>query len=187
MTPRLTHDVRQRTGETARCLAAMAVLALLTVACGYGIKATTDSGKAVNFSRYDTFFVVRGNSSGDALIDERIASALVLTLASKGWIEVPRGEGEAVVVVHAATNAKHSYESFYANWGGWGLRREGAGTMVAEEYKVGTLVVDIFDATTRQAIWHSVATGAFSEGPRESAKATQAALRKMFSRFPPAL
>jgi hypothetical protein len=184
MTPRLVHDVRQRRAATSRCLAASAVLTLFIASCSYGIKARTDYDRTVNFSRYDTYFVVRGNSSGDPVRDERIASALQLALASMGWAEVPRGEGQAVVIVHAATSAKHSYAAFYENWGGWRLRPERAGTMLAEEYPVGTLVVDIFDATTRQAIWHGVATGAFSERPPGSTKVTDAAFRKMFSRFP---
>jgi hypothetical protein len=35
----------------------------------------------------------------------------------------PAGEGQATVVVHAATKTKHTYETLYDGWGGGGWGR----------------------------------------------------------------
>jgi len=106
-------------------------------------------------------------------------------------MEVPAGEAQAAVVVHAATKTKHTYETLYDGWGGgWGWRRGwgggfGGSTTFVNDYKVGTLVVDIFDARTKQAIWHGTASDALSDNAKSNAQATEQAIDKMFSNFPP--
>jgi hypothetical protein len=166
-----------------------AAVALLTVACGYSIKTTTDYDRSVKFSNYNSFFIISGNPSGNPLMDQRAQTDVERALTSKGWIEVPEGSGQAAVVVHAATKTKHSYETLYDGWGGWGWRRGwrgfgGTSTFVTD-YKVGTLVVDVFDATTKQAIWHGYASDALSDSAKSNADATEQAIDKMFSHFPP--
>jgi hypothetical protein len=110
-------------------------------------------------------------------------------------MEVPEGDGQAAVVVHAATQTKHTYETLYDGWGGWGWRRGwggrfgggfgGGATTFVNDYKVGTLVVDIFDAKTKEAIWHGNASDALSDNAKTNAQATEAAVDKMFRTFPP--
>jgi hypothetical protein len=164
-------------------------VALLTMACGYSIKASTDHDRNVKVSNYSSFFIVKGNSSGNPLVDERIEADVKHALASKRWIEVPEGEGEAAVVIHAATQTKHTYETFYEGWGGWGWRGGwdssfGRATTFVDNYKVGTVVVDVFDANTKQAIWHGFASDALSGNAASKANATARAIDKMFNHFP---
>ena len=166
---------------------AAAVVAVMTVGCGYSIKTSTDYDHTVNFSNYHTFFMLKGNSSGNPLLDQRVTDDVRRALESKGWAEVPEGEGRAAVVVHEATKTKHTYETFYDGWGGWRWRWGGFGdaTTYVENYKVGTVVVDIFDADTKQAMWRGAATDALSDNAARNASATEDAITKMFARFPP--
>jgi hypothetical protein len=175
----------------ARYLVVAGALALVSTACGYSIKTSTDYDHSVKFSNYQSFFMMKGNSSGNPLMDQRAAADVKNALTNKGWMEVPEGQGQAAVVVHASTKTKHTYETFYDGWGGWGWRRGwggglGGSTTFVNDYKVGTLVVDIFDAKTKQAIWHGNATDALSDSAKSNAKATEAAIDKMFQNFPPA-
>jgi hypothetical protein len=168
--------------------AATMMATLVTVGCGYSIKTATDYDKTVRFSNYHTFFMMKGNSSGNALLDQRASADVVSALTSKGWAEVPEGQGRAAVVVHAATKTKHSYQTFYDGWGGgWRYRWGGMGgaTTYVQDYKVGTVVVDIFDAETKQAIWRGSASDALSDNQKDNAQATEAAITKMFANFPP--
>ena len=171
---------------------------LMTTACAYSIKTATDYNHEVNFSNYHSFFVIKGNPSGNALMDQRAQGDVESALTSKGWIEVPQGQGEAAVVVHASTKTKHTYETLYDGWGGWGWRggwRRGYGggfgggldsaTTYVNDIKVGTLVVDIFDAKNKQVIWHGTATDALSDKAASNAAAAQQAIDKMFTTFPP--
>jgi hypothetical protein len=162
-------------------------VASFSLACGYGIKTATDYDRNINFSKYRTFSIMKGNSSGNPLMDQRAAADVASALTSKGWKEAPAGEAQTTVVVHAATKTKHSYQTFYDGWGGWRWRWGGFGqtqTFVTD-YKVGTLVVDIFDAKTKEAIWHGFASDALSDNARDNAKATEQAVEKMFNTFPP--
>jgi hypothetical protein len=162
---------------------------VLTVGCGYTISTNTDYNRAVNFSNYHTFFMMKGNSSGNPLLDQRSSDDVKAALAAKGWTEAPEGQGTAAVVVHAATKTKHSYQTFYDGWGGGWRYRWGGGlgsaTTYVQDYKVGTVVVDIFDAQSKEAIWRGSATDALSGNPDSNAKATEAAITKMFNNFPP--
>ena len=169
-------------------LVSAGTVALFTVACGYSIKTATDYDHNVSFSNYHSFFIVKGNSSGNPLLDQRAQADVKSALTSKGWMEVPEGRGQAAVIVHAATKTKHTYQTLYDGWGGWRLAYGGGfvdATTFANDYKVGTLVVDIFDAGTKQAIWHGVASDALSDSAISNAEATEQAVVKMFSSFPP--
>src|SRR2546428_12502152 len=90
-----------------------AAAALLTVGCGYGIKTSTDYDRSVRFSSYNSFSIMKGNSSGNPLMDQRAQTDVRTALTSRGWTEVPEGAGQAAVVVHAATKTKHTYETLY--------------------------------------------------------------------------
>ena len=166
--------------------AAASVLALLAIGCGYSIKSNTNYDKRVDFSDYHTFFLILGSSSGDPLLDQRATTDVETALTNRGGVEAPAGEGRAAVVVHAATTTKHDPQTFYDGWGGWawGAPWLGATTGV-EDYKAGTLVVDIFDATTKQAIWRGYASDALPNDRTDNGKVTQAAVAKLFDHFPP--
>ena len=78
----------------------VAALMMGTVSCGYSIKsttATTDYDTKVDFSNYNTFFVIKGNSSGNPTVDDQLISSVQNVLTDKGWLVVPEGEGRAAV------------------------------------------------------------------------------------------
>ncbi len=168
-------------------LAIVGVLTASLAGCGYGIKAASAYDGRVNVSNYGAFFMMKGNSTGDAVWDEALTSEIRSTLLSKGWYEVPAGLGRAAVIVHVATTAEHTDESFYNGWGDWHWRLTPAGgtTSVVDDYKVGSVVVTIFDAGTKQAIWRGAATDAISGNPKHAAKVREAAIAKIFEKFPP--
>jgi hypothetical protein len=137
------------------------VTAAVTLGCAtHAVKVRTDVDQTANVGRYVTFFMEDGNSSGDKAIDQRIKSDVESALASQGWIEAPPDEGQAIVIAHVVTAAKQSSSALYAGWGGWQWHIGGPGARPVEQYQVGSLVIDIFDARSRQAIWRGVATDA---------------------------
>jgi uncharacterized protein DUF4136 len=172
----------------ARWLVLAGVLTAGAAGCGYSIKATSDYDVRVDFSKYVTFFMLKGNSSGDSVVDARLTSDVAAALLSRGWVEVPEGEGQAAVIVHIATGEAHTYESFYSGWGGWRWRWSGldSPTKFVEDYKVGTVVVTIFDADSKQALWRGFAAEAISDSRNKAAAVRENAVAKIFATFPPA-
>jgi hypothetical protein len=83
-----------------------------------------------------------------------------------------------------APNLPYTYDTFYDGWAsGWRWGGFGDTTTFVENYKVGTLVVDIFDASKR-AIWHGFASDALSDSAKSNAQATEEAVDKLFRNFP---
>jgi hypothetical protein len=119
---------------------------------------------------------------------DRIKSAVNAILASKGWAEVPSGADAAVVAIET-THDQQTLDTFYDRFGGgWGWRRFGSfgdATTTVETYKVGTLVVDIFDANNKKLIWRGSASDALPNNFTKNIKTTGKSLNRMFGHFPP--
>jgi hypothetical protein len=114
--------------------------------------AHASGGQATPPSAYVTFFVLEGNAPDRADLDSQIKARIEMALADKGLVETSPQDAEAVVVIHTATPTKHSRSTLYDGWGGWQWRDDAhAGR---EDYKPGTLVVDMFDAWSKQLVWH---------------------------------
>ena len=54
-----------------------------------------------------------------------------------------------------------------------------------DEYTVGTLVVDIFNAKSKQLVYRGTATDELSDKPEKNAKKLAKASDKLFKDFPP--
>jgi hypothetical protein len=61
----------------------------------------------------------------------------------------------------------------------------GTSTTTVDEYTVGTLVVDIFDAKSKQLVYRGTATDELSNKPEKNAKKLAKASDKLFKDFPP--
>ena len=164
---------------------AAAVFMMMTSGCGYRVKATTAVNPQVDLSSYDSFFLMKGNSSGSAAVDDRLMSSVKGALLDKGWVEAPEGEGGVAVVVHTATETSHTDQSFYDGWGGWRWQLAGSSNTAAAggDYKAGTVVVTIFDARTKQAIWRGSAVDAMPDGRRVT-ETEDKGVARIFDNFP---
>jgi len=54
-----------------------------------------------------------------------------------------------------------------------------------ETYKVGTLVVDLFDTNTKKLIWHGSASDTLSDKSDKNIKTLNSDVQRMFDHFPP--
>ena len=61
----------------------------------------------------------------------------------------------------------------------------GTATTTVDEYTVGTLVVDIFNAKTKQLVYRGTASDELSNKPEKNAKKLAKASDKLFKDFPP--
>ena len=85
-----------------------------------------------------------------------------------------------------ATQNQQEYQTFYDVMGGW--RWGGFGNMATttvQDYKVGTLVVDMYDARNKHLIWRGSASDTLSKDPEHNEKNLGKAVDKMFKKFPP--
>jgi len=161
------------------------IAALAMFGCAHSINLRPDGTPGRAPSGYVTFFILEGNSSDTPVRDQQVKAEIVAALADRGLVETSPDEAEAVVVVHTATSAKHSRDSFYDGWGGWSWQ-VGSTTAVrgTEDYELGTLVVDMFDAWTKELVWHAAVSDAGPANLKAGAHAVSKAVTKLFRDFP---
>jgi hypothetical protein len=151
---------------------------------------TIDYDGKVDFTKYKTYSWGTNTSSGNAAADTRIIETIDRSLATAGWKKVEPGQGEVVVAAHATVRQDTNVDAFYTGWGpGWGWTGTnvgaGVGTVVQQKLRVGTLVVDMFDAAHKSLIWRATAEGALSTKPEENLVKIEKVVTRMFKKFPP--
>jgi hypothetical protein len=148
-----------------------------------------DFDKTFDFSVVKTYSIRIGTTWGNDLSERRVLTEIDEAIASKGWKKVPEAQANVLVVLHGATQTKHSASTFYTGMGGYGYRGFGGmGTAqtVVSEYTVGMLVVDMFDANTKNLVFRGTAEGELSDNPKKNASRLEKASTRMFKNFPPA-
>ena len=149
----------------------------------------TDYDRSANFAQYKTYSWEHVKTQ-DPLDVDRIKNAVNAALAAKGWTPVDSG-GDVCIVAIEITRNQQTLNTFYDGFGGgWGWRRFGGGgfgeaTTTTETYKVGTVVVDLFDAKTKQLIWRGASSDTLSNNSDKNIKNMDKGVDKMFKHFPP--
>ena len=149
----------------------------------------TDFDHQANFSQYKTYSW-QEIKPANSLWDARIKNAVDAQLAAKGWTQVDSG-GDVAVVAVKTSKTQRTLQTFYDGFGGgWGWRRFGGGgfgdaTTTEQDYKVGTLVIDLYDAKTKQLIWRGSAQDTLSDKATKNEKNLDKGVAKMFKKFPP--
>ena len=171
-------------------MAAVVVLIAGGVASAQDVK--VDFDKDANFGALKTFTVKLGTSWNNPLSEKRVLAEIQQGLTEKGWTATTDdAKADAVVVLHGATEKQKSLNTFYSGgYGGYGWRGGWGGgmsssTTTVDEYTVGTLVVDIFDAKTKALVYRGTASDEISNKPEKNAKKLAKASDKLFKDFPP--
>lgn len=163
---------------------AVLVTAILLVGVSAWAKITIDYDHQANFTQYKTYSWAKIKTP-NSLWDERVKSAIDNELAAKGWQQVPSG-GDVLLCAREATRNQQELNTYYNGFGGF--RRFGGfgtATTTVDTYQVGTLIVDIFDAGTKNLLWRGAASDTLSSKPEKNTKALQKNVEKMFKKFPP--
>jgi hypothetical protein len=149
----------------------------------------TDYDRSANFGQYKTYSWEQVKTK-DALDVDRIKSAVNAALAAKGWTQVDSGGDVSIVAVETTQN-QQTLNTFYDGLGGgWGWRGFGGGgfgeaTTTTETYKVGTLIIDMFDTKTKTLLWRGSSSDTLSNNSNKNIKNLDKGVDKMFKHFPP--
>jgi hypothetical protein len=163
------------------------------MAPAHAAKVTVDYDKTVDFSGVRTYAWKDGTPADNPLTEQKIHSAVVAAVESRG-LKPADGTPDVYVVTHASTSSNtsidisaFSYGGYYGwgGWGGWGA----TSTVQMRDVTTGTLLVDVVGVASQKLIWRGVAAETFSEGKRPSPKQIESLLNqvagKMFKGFPP--
>jgi Domain of unknown function (DUF4136) len=160
-------------------------IALLFATGSFAQQVKTDYDRTTDFSHYKTYSWEKVQTQ-DPLWVDRIKEAVNAALTAKGLTPVESGGDVAIVAVEMTKN-QHTLNTFYDGFGGgwrWG-GGFGNATTTVDNYKVGTLVVDLFDANAKKVIWRGSASDTLSDKSDKNIKNLDKGVQKMFDHFPP--
>lgn len=166
------------------------LLAALLAGCASAPVVKTDYAPQANFAAYKTYYWALKPEGGNPLVEQRIVDGIDARLAAKGWTRGSEGSSDVALVSQIVRSQKQTVDTMYTGtaMGGWGYRGAwggGMATTTVRTYDVGTLVVDMFDTKTKQAIWRGTATKTITGSAEQMNTAVQVGLDKMFAAFPP--
>ena len=182
--------------------ASFGILLLLSTAL-IAQEVKTDYDRSIDFSQYKTYSWEKVQTQ-DPLWVNRIKEAVNAALTAKGWTPVESGGDVAILAMEMTQNHRtlkagaiwtmpevvenmRGSNTYYDGFGGgwrWGGGLANATTTV-DNYKVGTLVVDLFDAKTRKIIWRGSSSDTLSDKSDKNIKNLDKGVQKMFHHFPP--
>ena len=96
-----------------------------------------------------------------------------------------------VIVAMQGTESQRWLQGFYSGFGGgWGWQgfgglQDSSINITEQDYKEGTLVIDMYDAKTKQLLWRGSAEGTLSDKAAKNENKLDKAVAKMFKDFPP--
>ena len=153
----------------------LSVIGLLFTGCA--TKAVIDYDKEADFSKYRTF---AWKDSGDDLSDssplmhERVIAGIKTRLIAGGYSIVEENP-DAFITYYTAERQETTVVTDTMGYGigsswHWGYGGVGATTSHAVTYDVGTLIVDIWDASDNKLVWRASASDTIYEKPEKNEK-----------------
>jgi hypothetical protein len=158
-----------------------AVAVVMTAAVVYAQKVSVDSDPAAPFATYKTYAWVQGTPAPNPLNEDRLHEAVDARLSGRG-LAMNTTAPDVVVTTHVTTKERQELVPNGFGYGPWWGGGYGAASV--ETYIDGTLIVDLYDASTKKMVWRGVATATASDKPSKNAAKMNKALDKMFEKFP---
>jgi hypothetical protein len=140
--------------------------------------------KTYDFSKIKTFAVQIG-SEGDAqdpFLAKHFVNTVTQALSAKGWTTADPAAADATVVLHGQSETRRRLEAYSTGGWRWG---GGMGSAQLEDYKVGTIVVDIFETKPKALLFRGAAADELSDKAEKNEKKIDKAVGKILKDFPP--
>ena len=187
-----------------KCFIILPVIAFILGSC-VTTKVNVDYDKSVDFSKYKTYsfygWAKESNKILSPFDQERIEKAFAEEFNKRGLKFVNEG-GDLTVALYIATQHKQEttatttttgmggYYGYGGYWGygpawGWGPGFTSSHTTYnTEEYREGTLIIDVFDTQKKQLIWEAVGTKRIDESTKGREERIRKVAQAMMKDFP---
>ena len=139
-------------------LKASIILTIASLACfqttGQDVKYNFMPG--TDFAKYHTYkwVAIEGGAHPNQIIDAQIKQSVDSQLASKGMTKTDSDKADLYVGYQVAVDQEKQ-------WNAWGTGRGlggGMGSATQSTINIGTLVLDMYDPSTKQLVWTGNAT-----------------------------
>ncbi|MFZ3330896.1 MAG: DUF4136 domain-containing protein [Candidatus Acidiferrales bacterium] len=163
-------------------------LLLVLLACS-GVLAqdvTTNAMPGVNFSNYHNYKWVRveGASYPNQIVDTQIKNSIESQLSAKGLTKTDTDKADLYVAYQISMDQEKQWNAYGmgggVRWGG------GMATAQSSTISIGTLVLDMYDPSTKQLVWTGRVTKTLnpSNSQEKKQKNLDKAMQKLLKNFP---
>jgi hypothetical protein len=173
------------------------VVALAMAAPLVAQKVHVDYDRSADFNSYKTFAWARTPDTSlegqSPLMHSRVKNAIEYHLTTGGLTQVTENP-DLYVTYHTSSKQEvqlHTTGMGYGYGGGWGwdpywgggMGGMGSSTTTSTTYERGTLIIDIWDARKKEAVWRGSAQAVVKDNPQKQAKQIDKALQKISKKF----
>jgi len=169
-----------------------AIVAAIAIACmsavAFAQNITFDFDRGANFGKFKTYTWVRGTNVADELNHKRVTRAIETQLAAKDLSPVQATENpDLLVAYHATFDNDIQINGFSSGFGPYRFGGSRSGTAIVDEILVGTLAVDLVDASSKTIVWRGVAVKEVNvkANADKRDKNINKAAEKLFKNYPP--
>lgn len=139
-----------------------------------------------DFSKYHSYkwVSIEGGAHPNQIMDAEIKQAVDSQLASKGLTKTEAERADLLVGYQIAVDKEKQWNAFGM---GGGVRWGGMGSATSSTINVGTLVLDMYDPSTKQLVWTGNATKTIdpSGNQEKNQKNLNKAMQKLLKHYPP--
>ena len=162
-------------------------LAVALAACigAIGQDVHHNSMPGVDFSKHHTYkwVDIEGGAHPNQIVDAEIKQSVDTQLASKGLTKTDSDKADLNVGYQIAVDKEKQ-------WNAWGTGRGfggGMGSATQSTINVGSLVLDMYDPTTKQLVWTGTATKTIdpSSSQEKNQKNLNKTMEKLLKYYPP--
>jgi hypothetical protein len=139
-----------------------------------------------DFSKYHTYkWITESNTHPNQIVEQQIKDAIDQQLATKGLTKTDGETADLFVGYQVSVNQERQWNAY---GGGMGWRFGGGmATATSSTIQVGTLVLDIYEPSSKQLVWRGQATKTLSpsSNPEKNQQNLNRAMARLLKNFPP--
>ena len=167
------------------------------------LKVVSDKDSSVDFTQYKTYqyfgWAKESNKILNALDQERIEKAFGKEFQKRG-LKYVKDNGDLMVTLYIVTEKKtqttantthmgggmgYGYGGYYGYGPAYGWGASSSHTTYNQyDYTVGTLIIDVYDATGKKLIWEAIAKGTIDENLKNREVNINRAVGRMMLEYP---
>jgi hypothetical protein len=153
---------------------------LVAPATAFAQNVNVDSDRNAPFAQFRTYAWTAGTPSANPLAENHIRAAVGSQLAAHGFTLSATPDVFVATIVVA-----QEYPERVANGFGGGQVFGGDRTPSVQTYETGTLIVDLYDARSKQLVWRATGADTLNDKSIKNTAKMNKAVAKMFEQYPP--
>ncbi len=165
---------------------AVLVVAFVASSLSMAQDVRTNYMPGTDFSKYHSYkwVTIEGGIHPNQIVDAEIKQAVDAQLATKGLTKTDGDQADLYIGYQCAIDQEKQWNGFGM---GGGLRWGGMASATSSTINNGSLVVDMYDTSTKQLVWTGTAAKTLdpSDNQDKNQKNLNKAAQKLFKNYPP--